>query len=121
MAYQGELAGGVTVTIELRGNQTQVGVAHGGQRQGSGRTTGPWRTGPKLWQTADGGVVEISGDEPSWLRIAQGGAEALTTAPDLEGATAVRLTEVEGGGGQPGLKPMAPMTPMKPLKPLGQD
>ena len=122
MAYQGELPGGVTVTIEGRDDQTQVSVEHGGQRQGSGRTTGRWKEAPKLWKTADGGgVVEISGDEKGWLRIADGGAQSLDRAPDLKGAQGVALAEVKDGEGQPEMKPMAPMKPMKPMKPLGED
>ena len=121
MAYQGQLSGGMTVTIEEQGDQTQVSVEHGGQRQGSGRTTGAWQSAPKLWQTGDGGVVEISGDEKSWLRVTDGGAQSLDQAPDLEGAQAVDLTEVKDGEGQPTMKPMKPMEPMKPMKPMGED
>ncbi|MFC5846999.1 hypothetical protein [Deinococcus petrolearius] len=118
MAYQGQLPGGVTVTIEGRGDQTQVNVERGGQRQGSGRTTGRWTQAPKLWRTEDGGVVEIGADEKGWLRITAGGAQSLDRAPDLKGAQAVALTEVQDGEGQPEMKPMAPM---KPMKPLGED
>ncbi|KQR04600.1 hypothetical protein [Deinococcus sp. Leaf326] len=118
MAYQGQLPGGVTVTIEQRGDQTQVSVERGSQRQGGGRTTGPWQDAPRLWQTGEGGVVEISGAQKSWLRVTDGSAQSLHAAPNLQDAQAVALTEVKDGEGQPEMKPMEPM---KPMTPMGED
>ncbi|WP_291426619.1 hypothetical protein [Deinococcus sp.] len=121
MAYQGKLAGGLTVTLSQNDAQTTLSVESSGQRQSSERTTGAWKTPPKLWQSGESAVAEIDGDEKIYLKISGDGVQLLGRAPDLNGAEAVGLTKVPDDAVGPKMQPMKPMEPMQPMKPLSED
>lgn len=116
MAYQGQLSGGETVTIEQRGDQTHIAVSTSGQRQSSGSGSGAWKSPPKLWATGSGAVVEIDGDRKHYVQVGAGGVKSVEQ-PDLEGARALDLKEVDDGAA-PHMTPMKPMEPMKGMKPM---
>ena len=119
MAYQANLKGEQTITLENQGDQTIICVSSDGQRQGSSVKTGGWTIAPTLFESSSGAVVEIhTGEGSIYFQVEDGQLHSLHEAPDVRDAQHLNLEIVAAGTEQSEMKPMAKMAPLKPMKPM---
>lgn len=116
MALHTTLPTGAHLHIENRGDQTSLRFQSGSsgqqQSQQSGFSTGAWTHPPTLFQTANGLILRIEGEDNHYLSLENNSARSLTDAPSLRDARVLPLEQVADAN------EMAPMKPLEPMKPM---
>lgn len=123
MAYQATLNGTQHMTISNQGKQTQITLitSSPGQQQSQSNSfsTGIWVKPPQLFQTTQGFVLQINGEQDQYFISIQGNTiQGSNGVPSLQNASPVKLNQVDDVQRQTPIdfEPMQPMQPMQPMK-----
>ena len=119
MAFQAKLPLGGTLKIANSDDKTQLSLQSDGESQSSSVSSGKWKQKPSVYETSEGIVVRIEGDETHFTAVKGSSINSLSSEPDLKDAKELSLEEIsEEDAEAPHMKPMMPMEPLKPMAPM---
>ncbi|BCM89690.1 hypothetical protein IAD21_01537 [Abditibacteriota bacterium] len=119
MAFQAKLSSDTILKISNHDNSTHLSLHSDGEDQGSSVSSGEWKNSPTLFETSDGLVLKIEGDETYYTAIKDGSTHSLSSEPDLKDAKEITLEKISDEDVEAHhMKPMEPMKPMAPMKPM---
>ncbi|RYX85033.1 hypothetical protein EON83_07235 [bacterium] len=119
MAFQAKLPSDAVLKISNSGGQTHLTLQSDGKTQSSSVSSGEWKASPSLFDSSDGLILKIEGDDAHYTAIKDDSIQSLSDVPDLKDAKQLSLKEISDADAEiPHIKPIEPLKPMKPMAPM---